>query len=124
MNKNNFINNSDEKEQIIEDRVDNTKSVNKNSSEDVWGDEEIVVEKKKHKKEKSNKKDKKSPKEETKNKEKKHLFKKFFYGVGKEFERVTWTSKKDLALNFLVILVVITFFAIIFTLITLGITNI
>lgn len=118
MNKNNFINNSDEKEQIIEDSVDNTKSVNKNSSEDVWGDEEIVLEKKKHKK------DKKSPKEKTKNKEKKHLFKKFFYGVGKEFERVTWTSKKDLALNFLVILVVITFFAIIFTLITLGITNI
>ena len=50
-------------------------------------------------------------------------FKKLFFGVGKEFERVTWTSKKELATSFLITLVVVAFFAIIFTLIGLGLNS-
>lgn len=57
-----------------------------------------------------------------KSKEKKYTFRRYFYGVGKEFERVTWTPKKTLFTNFVVVLVVITFFAIIFTGVTIGIT--
>lgn len=49
--------------------------------------------------------------------------KKLFFGVGKEFERVTWTTKKELASSFLITLVVVCFFAIIFTVISLLITG-
>lgn len=113
MSEKNVLNSEQNEEVLANDN--NQKTV----TEDIWGDEEIVVEDRKAKKEKN------KVKKEKKNKsEKKHVFKKFFYGVGKEFERVSWTSKKDLALNFLTILVVVTFFAVIFTLISIGITHI
>ena len=51
---------------------------------------------------------------------KENKFKKFFFGVGKEFQRITWTPKKELASSFLVIIVVIVFFGVIFTLIGLA----
>ncbi|MDE5949340.1 MAG: preprotein translocase subunit SecE [Malacoplasma sp.] len=53
---------------------------------------------------------------------KENKFKKFFFGVGKEFQRITWTPKKELASSFLVIIVVIVFFGVIFTLIGLALT--
>ncbi len=57
-----------------------------------------------------------------KTKIKKQTFRRYFYGVGKEFERITWTSKRSLFSSFIVVVVILTFFSIIFTLITLGIT--
>ena len=53
---------------------------------------------------------------------KENKFKKFFFGVGKEFQRITWTPKKELASSFLIIIVVIVFFGVIFTLIGLALT--
>lgn len=66
----------------------------------------------------------KKEKEFKKEKSKKHTFKRYFYGVGKEFERISWTSKKTLFSNFLVVIVVVAFFALIFTGITIGIVAI
>lgn len=60
--------------------------------------------------------------DQKKEKIKKHTFKRYFYGVGKEFERVSWTPKKTLFSNFIVVVVVVTFFALIFTGVTIGIT--
>lgn len=67
-----------------------------------------------------NKKEKKVKKEKVK----KYTFKRYFYGVGKEFERITWTPKKTLFSSFLVVVVVVTFFALIFTGVTLGVVAI
>lgn len=68
---------------------------------------------------------KKETKEERKlrkkHKVKKYTFRKYFYGVGKEFERISWTSRKNLVSSFIVVIVVITFFALVFTGVTLGI---
>jgi len=62
------------------------------------------------------KKSKKQPKTK-----KKHDFKKasarLFYGVGKEFNRITWTSKDKIVWNFLVIIII----AIVLTLIFVGV---
>jgi len=53
-----------------------------------------------------------------KTKTKKHNFKKasarLFYGVGKEFNRITWTSKDKIIWNFLVIVVIAIFLTLIF----------
>ena len=57
-----------------------------------------------------------------KNGKKENRFKKFFFGVGKEFERISWTSRKELASSFLITIVVVCFFGVIFTLISIAIT--
>ncbi|MDE5553321.1 MAG: preprotein translocase subunit SecE [Malacoplasma sp.] len=46
---------------------------------------------------------------------KKHKWKKFFYGIGKEFGRVSWLNKKEIGTSFAIVLVVVIFFALIFT---------
>lgn len=56
-----------------------------------------------------------------KQRQKKYTFRKYFYGVGKEFERIAWTSKKNLLTSFVVVIVVVAFFALVFTGVTLGI---
>jgi len=57
-------------------------------------------------------------KNKKKSKKKKHDFKKasarLFYGVGKEFNRITWTSKDKIIWNFLVIVVIAIFLTLIF----------
>lgn len=52
-----------------------------------------------------------------KKEKKESKFKKFFYGVGKEFERTTWTSKSKLVSDFFVVLTIVVILAVIFTLI-------
>lgn len=52
-----------------------------------------------------------------KKEKKESKFKKFFYGVGKEFERTTWTSKSKLVSDFFVVLAIVVILAVIFTLI-------
>lgn len=81
---------------------------NNNNQNEIEKKEKIVVDLKKESKLNKAKKENK--------------FKKFFFGIGKEFQRVTWTSKKELASNFLIIIVVIVFFGVIFTLIGLALT--
>ncbi|MBD5446149.1 MAG: preprotein translocase subunit SecE [Mycoplasma sp.] len=46
---------------------------------------------------------------------KKHKWKKFFYGIGKEFGRVSWLNRKEIGTSFAIVLVVVIFFALIFT---------
>lgn len=92
------------------------------SNPEVWEEidnleKETIV---KESKPKTKKKTDKQIKAKTK---KTNGFKKLFFGVGKEFERVTWTTKKELASSFLITLVVVAFFAIIFTVISLLITG-
>lgn len=50
-----------------------------------------------------------------KNKNKSNKWKKFFYGIGKEFGRISWINKKEIGTSFAIVLVVIIFFALIFT---------
>ncbi len=42
-------------------------------------------------------------------------FKKFFYGVGKEFERTSWTTKSKLVSDFFVVVIIVLILAAIFT---------
>lgn len=42
-------------------------------------------------------------------------FKKFFYGVGKEFERTSWTTKSKLMSDFFVVIIIVLILAAIFT---------
>lgn len=50
-----------------------------------------------------------------KNKKKKNSkWKKFFYGIGKEFGRISWIKKKEIATSFAIVLAVVIFFALIF----------
>lgn len=42
-------------------------------------------------------------------------FKSFFYGVGKEFERTSWTPKSKLVSDFFIVLVIVLILAAIFT---------
>jgi len=69
---------------------------------------------------KANTNTKKNKEKKSKNK-KKYDFKKasarLFYGVGKEFNRITWTSKDKIVWNFLVIVII----TIILTLIFVGV---
>lgn len=57
----------------------------------------------------------KKPKKIKNNIEKKSKFKSFFYGVGKEFERTSWTSKSKLVSDFFIVLVIVLILAAIFT---------
>lgn len=58
----------------------------------------------------------KKPKKIRKNLEKKESkFKSFFYGVGKEFERTSWTTKGKLVSDFFVVLIIVLILAAIFT---------
>lgn len=41
-------------------------------------------------------------------------FKKWFYGIGKEIRRTSWTSKKSLLLSFVVVIVIVVLLAAIF----------
>ncbi|MCF0217779.1 MAG: preprotein translocase subunit SecE [Malacoplasma sp.] len=93
-----------------------------NPNPEVWKEEnkEVLVAKQ-NKAKKTNKKAKEIKNNQT---QKSNVFKKFFLGIGKEFERVTWTSRKKLAFGFLITIVVVVFFAIIFTLISVGVTSI
>lgn len=49
------------------------------------------------------------------NKKKESKFKSFFYGVGKEFERTSWTPKNKLVSDFFVVLIIVLILAAIFT---------
>lgn len=51
-------------------------------------------------------------------------FRKFFFGVGKEFKRISWISKKELFNNFLIVVFLIVVFALIFTGISILMINI
>lgn len=54
----------------------------------------------------------------------KSQFKRFFYGVGKEFERTSWTKKQELTYSFFITLIVLFVLALIFTAIAIGINQI
>lgn len=66
---------------------------------------------------------KKKTKTKKEKKPKKYFFKKLFLGIGKEFERVTWTSKRDLLHSFIIVIVIVLFFALIYTGITIAIVS-
>lgn len=58
----------------------------------------------------------KKPKKVKNNLEKKQSkFKSFFYGVGKEFERTSWTTKTKLVSDFFIVLLIVLILAAIFT---------
>lgn len=58
----------------------------------------------------------KKPKKLDKNLNKKESkFKSFFYGVGKEFERTSWTTKSKLVSDFFIVLIIVLILAAIFT---------
>jgi preprotein translocase SecE subunit len=40
--------------------------------------------------------------------------KKWFYGLGKEFSRITWTPLKKVWINFFIVVCVVLFFALVF----------
>jgi preprotein translocase SecE subunit len=44
----------------------------------------------------------------------KYGFKRWFFGLGKEFNRISWASRHKVLWNFLVILLIITFLALLF----------
>lgn len=46
----------------------------------------------------------------------KYKSKKWFFGVGKEFSRITWSSKSRVFKNFIVVICIIVFFSIVFLL--------
>ncbi|RXY97089.1 preprotein translocase subunit SecE [Malacoplasma penetrans] len=92
------------------------------SNQEVWEEVDSLEKETIVKESKSKTKNKKDKQIKAKTK-KTNGFKKLFFGVGKEFERVTWTTKKELASSFLITLVVVAFFAIIFTVISLLITG-
>lgn len=54
-------------------------------------------------------------KEKKEEKIKKYSFRKFFFGVGKEYKRITWLTKKQLFYNFMIAIAIIIIFAAIFT---------
>lgn len=91
--------------------------------------EELVFENENHKKKlEENKKEKvvfenKKGKEKKEKKEKNKTFQKFFFGVGKEFKRISWLPKKNLFSNLLVVLVLVIIFAAIFTGISIAMIN-
>lgn len=93
--------NKENKEKILwNDKNDSNKEKKSNDKETVY----VEQHKKDLKKEKEKNKVKKNSK-----------WRKFFYGVGKEFGRVTWSHKKEVGTNFAIVLAVILFFALIFT---------
>lgn len=51
-------------------------------------------------------------------------FRRFFFGVGKEFKRISWISKKEMFNNFLIVVFLIVIFALIFTGISILMINI
>lgn len=115
LEKNIDINNSENVENIstTENNSEKVKDAKNNTKETVVKD-----------KEKDQEREKKLKKAEKKYKPKKYILRKYFYGVGKEFERVTWTSKKSLFTNFVVIVIVVLFFSLVFFGVTYGITAI
>lgn len=117
LEKNNELNN-----EAIENEsnIENVALGNSNDKQEI----EVTTKEKIVKTKDEEKKDKKLKKIEKKYKQKKHTFKKYFYGVGKEFERVTWTSKKNLFTSFMVVVVVVIFFSLVFFGVTYGITAI
>lgn len=66
----------------------------------------------------------KNKKKVKKNKVKKQCFslklKTFFFGLGKEFERMSWTSKSDLIKNFIVVICIVVILTAIFTGVGIG----
>lgn len=44
----------------------------------------------------------------------KYNLKKWFYGLGKEFSRITWTPLKKVWINFFIVVCVVLFFALVF----------
>lgn len=64
--------------------------------------ERIVIEKKKKTK-------------EAKDSDKPSKFKTFFYGIGKEFERTSWTTKRKVFSDFFVVVIIVVLLAAIFT---------
>lgn len=67
--------------------------------------EKVYVEDDKGKLSRKSKKDKKK---------KNSKWKKFFYGIGKEFGRISWIKKKEIATSFAIVLAVVIFFALVF----------
>ncbi|MEF9984938.1 MAG: preprotein translocase subunit SecE [Malacoplasma sp.] len=51
-------------------------------------------------------------------------FRRFFFGVGKEFKRISWISKKEMFNNFFIVVFLIVIFALIFTGISILMINI
>lgn len=85
---------------------------------------EVVIKNKSPKKSAKNDLEKKEKITKSKKNPKKHYIKKYFFGVAKEFERITWVDRKTLFTNFLVVLVIMVFFALIFTGVTIAINSI
>lgn len=51
-------------------------------------------------------------------------FRRFFFGIGKEFKRISWISKKEIFNNFFIVVFLIVIFALIFTGISILMVNI
>lgn len=87
-------------------KIDLDVSTNQFSKTDDSSREKVYVE--------NNEKENLSTEIKKNKKKKNNRWKRFFYGIGKEFGRISWIKKKEIATSFAIVLAVVIFFSLIF----------